>query len=595
MCRFRFLLICLAALCLSGCLQDASENTAPPQFEQQIALTLPAQEVTPTARPSVPSIPTGTAFVPALPEGLHLTVPVEIDSVGWASDLDGRMHYQVPDIHAGGYRGNRYVGAFRFDLADVPVQGELRYAAVGIWLSDATRLGESGEWKLQFLLPDAIPDWYALTFDSLEQTAGALTFGPDLTASQIRQALSQYQPTLFVLDPTRLALLQPYLAGGLLPFRLDGPTGEEDNLVTWDSGVRLDGQAERVPRLHLVFEPDSTGMRIVTSTPTPENVLTLAAQVVQITALTTRVGTLTPVPTDWVTPEIVTSTSTPANEASATFEAEAAQARRFVFGPETPTPANLWTATATPTATETAIPTAPPGAVAVGAQPLPLLVPITINPARQPTPTPSPTPSTIPRSLLGKIAFYSDWTGNAELYVINPDGSGLARLTDSWFYAQAVKRDRLSSDQRFRAFVRSAPNASGGAPAIFAYDDFYRSERQVSTFGNGIAYDPVWSPISEQIALVSNDSNNDEIWVINRDGTGLQQLTQDSHSWWDKHPSWSPDGRSLVFWSNRSGLRQLWLMAADGSGQTQLIQPDANNWDPVWIKYPDPPRYAFDE
>ena len=36
-------------------------------------------------------------------------------------------------------------------------------------------------------------------------------------------------------------------------------------------------------------------------------------------------------------------------------------------------------------------------------------------------------------------------------------------------------------------------------------------------------------------------------------------------------------------------------MAADGSGQTRLTQPDANNWDPVWIKYPDPPRYPFDE
>ena len=177
----------------------------------------------------------------------------------------------------------------------------------------------------------------------------------------------------------------------------------------------------------------------------------------------------------------------------------------------------------------------------------------------------------------------------------NPDGTGLARLTDSWFYEQAVKRDRLSADQRFRAFVRSAPNASGSAAAVFAYDDFYKSERPVSQFGKGIAYDPVWSPISEQIALVSNDTGNDEIWLLNRDGTGLQQLTQDSHSWWDKHPSWSPDGHSILFWSNRSGQRQLWLMAADGSGQTRLTQPDANNWDPVWIKYPDPPRYPFDE
>ena len=361
-----------------------------------IPIPIPAADLTPTPLPPILPAPIPPPAL-SLPNGIHLTVSLDSVSAGWASDLDGRMHWDVADIHAGYYRGYRYVGGLQFDVEEAAAQGELLYAALELTVRDST-------------------------------------------------------------------------------------------------------------------------------------------------------------------------------------------------------PANLWTATATATATVTPTPTREPVAVDPSSRPQPVLVPVlgTLA-APAPTPTPTPPPDRFPQQLLGKIAFYSDRTGNAELYVTNPDGTGLARLTDSWFYEQAVKRDRLSADQRFRAFVRSAPNASGSAAAVFAYDDFYKSERPVSQFGKGIAYDPVWSPISEQIALVSNDTGNDEIWLLNRDGTGLQQLTQDSHSWWDKHPSWSPDGHSILFWSNRSGQRQLWLMAADGSGQTRLTQPDANNWDPVWIKYPDPPRYPFDE
>ena len=590
------LLLWLVALLVCGCAAPATENATP----TALAISIPSNgssQTSPTSSPFLLTPTPATLPTPFLPDGLQLSVTTDETSAGWASDLDGRMHFGVADIHAGFYRGYRYVGGLQFDTEEIATQGELLFAGVELAVRDNTRLGAGGEWRLHLLAADAASDWSELTFASLLHAPTAVTFGSGVSA----QALVGRRSTLFILPPTQLELLQPFLESGFLAFRLDGPEGETDNLNTWDTGVRVAELTGHAPRLHLVVRPNSAAMRIVTSTPTPENVLTLAAQVAQVTALATRAGTLTPTPTYWVTPLIVTTTPTPVNAASATFEAQAAEARRFVYGRETPTPANLWTATATATFTATPTPTPlPPAANSAGAglsaQPQPLLVPIVGTLAAPlPTETATPTPNSVPALLLGKIAFYSDWSGNAELYVMNPDGSDLARLTDGWFYEQAVKRDRLSADQRFRAFVRLAPNERGNLAAIFVYDDFYASERQASFFGGGIAYDPVWSPVSEQIALVSNDTGNDEIWILNRDGGAVRQLTQDNFSWWDKHPSWSPDGRSLVFWSNRSGQRQLWLMGADGSGQTRLPQPDANNWDPVWIKYPDPPRYHFDE
>jgi hypothetical protein len=331
----------------------------------------------------------------------------------------------------------------------------------------------------------------------------------------------------------------------------------------------------------------------VTGTPTPPNVFTAQAMSLGATALAQVWGTATPVPANWATPVVVTSTPTPENAATRAYWNAVATAQAFTTGTPTPTPGNVVTATPTPVY------------VLLGGQlPTPL-----------PTYTSTPTPAPVPGSLVGKIAFLSDRATLANdpkatplatplVYVVNPDGSGLAILTDRWPYDQAIKRDRLSSDQRFRVLVEDAiintgkKDSSGEivpvqllVPSLFFFDSFYAVEEQITHFGSGIAYDPAWSPTSEQIAFVSNDSGNDEIWVVNRDGSGPLQLTRDNSNFWDKHPSWSPDGKQIVFWSNRTGVREIWIMDSEGGNLHRLSRSGFNDWDPVWIKYTAPPRY----
>ncbi len=322
----------------------------------------------------------------------------------------------------------------------------------------------------------------------------------------------------------------------------------------------------------------------VTSTPTPLSVLTAQAMSLQMTAQAEAQGTATPVPKNWATPIVVTSTPTPENTATLTYWRAVATAQALTTGTPTPVSGNVVTAT-----------------------PTPVYVPLNSQlPTPLPTYTPTPTPAPVPGELVGKIAFLSDRAtlahdpdaeplSNPLVYVINPDGTGLAVLTNRWPYDQAVKRDRLSADQRFRVFVGDAHRWEGLQivyfPALFYYDYLYQAEEQITQFGKGIAYDPAWSPTAEQIAFVSNDSKNDEIWVIHRDGSGARQLTRDNYNWWDKHPSWSPDGKEIVFWSNRTGIRQIWIMDADGGDLRSLSLTGYNDWDPVWVKYTDPPHY----
>ena len=91
-----------------------------------------------------------------------------------------------------------------------------------------------------------------------------------------------------------------------------------------------------------------------------------------------------------------------------------------------------------------------------------------------------------PTPAAGKIAFVSDRDGALEIYVMNADGSDLARLTDN-----------------------SADDSS------FA-----------------------WSTDGTRIAFASNRDGNYEIYVMNADGSGQTNLTDNPAV--DGGPAWSP-------------------------------------------------------
>ncbi|MEZ4726575.1 MAG: hypothetical protein R3E79_05525 [Caldilineaceae bacterium] len=146
------------------------------------------------------------------------------------------------------------------------------------------------------------------------------------------------------------------------------------------------------------------------------------------------------------------------------------------------------------------------------------------------------------------------------------------------------KRDSYSADGLARLCQRD-PNDQ--RIQIHLEDFTYNSSKPLTAFGAGVAWQPAWSPTSNQIALVSSESRNDEIWVVERGIWPALQYTKNNWEW-DHHPSWSPDGGTIVFSSNRTGKEQLWLMDADGGNQRQLTDFGFTARDPVWVKYADP-------
>ncbi len=137
----------------------------------------------------------------------------------------------------------------------------------------------------------------------------------------------------------------------------------------------------------------------------------------------------------------------------------------------------------------------------------------------------------------GKIAFVSNRDGNAEIYLMEPDGSNQTRLTN--------------------------------------------------TQGEELA--PVWSPDGTKIMFESNRDGNYEIYAMNSDGSHQMRLTNNPAA--DDSGAWSPDGTRIAFTSSRDGNSEIYVMSADGSNQVRLTNDPASDQFPSWS--PDGTKIAF--
>ena len=85
---------------------------------------------------------------------------------------------------------------------------------------------------------------------------------------------------------------------------------------------------------------------------------------------------------------------------------------------------------------------------------------------------------------------------------------------------------------------------------------------------------------SGKIAFTSDRDGDFEIYIMDPDGSGIQQLTDNDR--WDMHPAWSPDGSKIAFFSDRDGDNEIYVMNPDGSGIQKLTDNDWSDYSPAW-------------
>jgi Tol biopolymer transport system component len=155
-------------------------------------------------------------------------------------------------------------------------------------------------------------------------------------------------------------------------------------------------------------------------------------------------------------------------------------------------------------------------------------------------------------------------------------------------------------------FVRQTHGAGGTldvAPAIYVVNPDYTGLTRLTDPAKG-AFDssPTWSPDGKSIAFVRlvtsvpRFAEAHEIFVMNADGSGVRRLTRNSVN--DGYPAWSPDGKWIAFSREDPHSRKLgdvsfdiWVMRADGSGARQLTNSRDDEVEPAWS--PDGRQIAF--
>jgi Tol biopolymer transport system component len=187
-----------------------------------------------------------------------------------------------------------------------------------------------------------------------------------------------------------------------------------------------------------------------------------------------------------------------------------------------------------------------------------------------------------------QIAFASDREENWGIFVINADGDGLynatGHLPNGSFAAASWSPDGtmitfegdFDGDTKDNLYVMSLVEENAVLKLVTESegDDCY----------------PVFSPDGQKILFKSDRSGNNEVYVVNLDGSNLVQLTDTPT--YESDPEFSPDGSQIVFGSNRSGSSEIYIMDADGLNVRVLVPAPGLDWRPNWS--PDGEWIAFE-
>lgn len=176
-----------------------------------------------------------------------------------------------------------------------------------------------------------------------------------------------------------------------------------------------------------------------------------------------------------------------------------------------------------------------------------------------------------------RIAFIANLDGERDIYLVNPEGGNLTRLTNSPADETGLRWSPDGTRILFMAGERNkcglfAINADGTGLVTLAEEtaDYYTSH--------------AWSPDGRKVLYLRHDGFSEELYVVDADGANRVRLAENKEK--PRAPSWSPDGSRILLALDEN----IFVVGPDGSNRVQLTDK-ASCGIPAWS--PDGKRIAY--
>lgn len=172
-----------------------------------------------------------------------------------------------------------------------------------------------------------------------------------------------------------------------------------------------------------------------------------------------------------------------------------------------------------------------------------------------------------------KIAFYSDVSGDREIYVMNSDGTGVTQLTKN----PGVDEDPEWSPDGKRIMFRSERDEGSNLYTMNADG----SDQQRLTEGSAKRSVPRWSPQGDQILYSTNAHwPGWDIELLNLSSKEISPQTSGIRTFC--HAAWHPNGKRFVYSHGGGSTINLWEKDIGGEDR-RLTEFDGKDYDAVWV------------
>ena len=170
-----------------------------------------------------------------------------------------------------------------------------------------------------------------------------------------------------------------------------------------------------------------------------------------------------------------------------------------------------------------------------------------------------------------KLAVSLSREGGSQIFLVNPDGSALRRLTSS---------TAIDTEPRFAPDGQSIYFTSdrGGSPQVYRIPA-NGGEAQRVTFEGSYNVSPRLSPDGRTLAYITRNAGKFQVALLDLANRQVQVLTDSDR---DESPSFAPNGRMILLATVLGGRGVLSAVSADGRVKQRLTVAAGDVREPAW-------------